>query len=109
MLQLLSSGESFQKTINITYDYGEEKNTKIITNEKEKESFIFSKRKEISLALSIPPDSIVIENIRFGSLSADIIIRDYQINDEELAKIAKDKAVTNIEFKALMSNITIYV
>ena len=61
MLQLLSSRESFQKTINITYDYGEEKNATIITNEKEKKSFIFSKRKEISLALSIPPDSIVIE------------------------------------------------
>ncbi len=61
MLQLLSSGEAFQKIINITYDYGEEKNVKIITNKKERESFILSKRKEISLALNIPQESIVIE------------------------------------------------
>ena len=31
-----------------------------------------------------------------------MIIRDYQINDEQLTKIAKDKAVTNIWFKALL-------
>ena len=61
MLQLLSSGEAFQKIINITYDYGEEKNVKIITNKKERENFILSKRKEISLALNIPQESIVIE------------------------------------------------
>ena len=107
MLQLLSSGEAFQKKINITYDYGEEKNAKIITNEKEKESFIFSKRKEISIALNIPIENIVIENIRFGSTDADIIIKDHQINDEGLAKIAQDKAVANIEFKALLEGCVI--
>ena len=36
MLQLLSSGEAFQKTISITYDYGKEKISKIIENEKER-------------------------------------------------------------------------
>ena len=36
MLQLLSSGEEFQKIIKIICDYGKEKNSKIITNEKER-------------------------------------------------------------------------
>ncbi len=36
MLQLLSRGEEFQKIINITYDYGKEKISKIIVNEKER-------------------------------------------------------------------------
>ena len=46
MLQLLSSGEAFQKIINITYDYGEEKNAKIIIDKIEKENFINTKKKK---------------------------------------------------------------
>ena len=54
MLQLLSSGEAFQKVIKVTYDYGDEKNAKIIADQKERENFINLKKKELSLSLNIP-------------------------------------------------------
>ena len=46
----------------------------------------FQKKTEIFLALNIPIESIFIENIRYGSICINTIIRDYLINDEELAK-----------------------
>ena len=102
MLQLLSSGEAFKKVLNITYDYGEKQNAKIIIDKNERENFITTKKKELSLSLNIPIEDIEITNIRFGSLNSDVIINNHELSDEQLTKIAKDKSVTHIDFKALL-------
>ena len=101
LLQLISSGEVFQKVINVTYDYGEDRNIEILSNEEEKTKFINLKRKEISTTLNIPIERIELTNLRYGSIKATLIIKDYDLDEEDLIKIAKDKAIKNIEFKAL--------
>ena len=102
LLQLISSGEIFQKIISVTYDYGEEKNIKIISNEEEKNKFINLKKKELSLTLNIPKEKIEITNLRYGTLKGNIITKDYELTEEDLIKIAKDKAIINIEFRSLL-------
>lgn len=44
-LQLISSGEAFSKVLSLSYDFGEEKNTKILCDNEEKQKFIKQKKK----------------------------------------------------------------
>ena len=101
MIQLISSGEIFKKIMTVTYDYNEEKNATILTNEKEKNNFIKQKKKEYAVLLKLKEEKITLTNFRFGSISFDLIL-DGQYNEEIISKIKKDKNIHGITYKSLL-------
>ena len=101
MIQLISSGEIFKKIMALSYDFGEEKNANILTNEEEKNKFIKQKKKEYSLSLKIKEDKITLTNFRYGSVKFDLII-DGQYNEEIINYIKKDKNLSVITYKSLL-------
>ena len=101
-LQLVTSGEVFRKKINISSDYGEEKNAEILSSEEEKQKFISQKKKEFSIVFNCPENKILITNLRSNSMDYDLMIEGREPTDEELEKIAKDKAVKDIRMARLI-------
>ena len=101
-LQLVTSGEVFRKKINISSDYGEEKNAEILSSEEEKQKFIVQKKKQFSIAFNCPENKILITNLRSNSMDYDLMIEGREPTDEELEKIAKDKAVKDIRMARLI-------
>ena len=102
-LQLISSGEVFRKKINVSYDYGKEKNALILSCEEEKQKYISQKKKEYSIAFNCPENNILITNLRSGSLNFDFIIQGREPTDKELEKIAKDRATKDIRMARLIA------
>jgi hypothetical protein len=101
-LQLITSGEIFRKKISVSSEYGEEKNAKILSSEQEKQNFISQKKKELSIVFNCPESQILITNLRSGCLKYDFIKEGREPTDEELEKIAKDKAVKDIRMARLI-------
>ena len=101
MIQLISSGEIFKKIMALSYDFGEEKNANILTNEEEKNKFIKQKKKEYSLSLKIKEDKITLTNFRYGSVKFDLML-DGQYNEEIINYIKKDKNLSVITYKSLL-------
>ena len=102
-LQLISSGEVFRKKINVSYDYGKEKNALILSCEEEKQKYISQKKKEYSIAFNCPENNILITNLRSGSLNFDFIIQGREPTDKELEKIAKDRSTKDIRMARLIA------
>ncbi len=101
-LQLITSGEVFRKKINISSDYGEEKNAEILSSEEEKQKFISQKKKEFSIAFNCPESKILITNLRSGSINYDFMIKGREPTNKELEKIAKERAVKDIRMARLI-------
>ena len=103
MLQLITSGEAFNKIINISTTFGEEKDALILSNEIEKEKFIKMKKKEYSIALNIPENNIIISNLRQGSINYFLRIKEREITKEEYEIIIKDLSSSDIKLDYLLS------
>ena len=101
-LQLITSGEIFRKKISVSSEYGEEKNAKILSSEEQKQNFISQKKKEFSIVFNCPESKILITNLRSGSVKYDFIIEGRDPTDQELEKIAKDRAVKDIIMNKLI-------
>ena len=101
-LQLITSGEVFRKKISISSDYGEDRNAEILSSEEEKQNFIVQKKKELSIAFNCPENKILITNLRSGTVHYDFIIQGREPTNNELEKIAKDRAVKDIKMKRLI-------
>ena len=104
-LQLISSGEIFRKKITVSFEYGKEENAKILSCENEKEKYISQKKKEYSLVFNCPEDQIIITNLRSGTVHYDFIIQGREPTNNELEKIAKDRAVKDIKMARLIEEL----
>ena len=101
-LQLISSGDAFSKVLSLSYDFGEEKNTKILCDDEEKQKFIKQKKKEFSIFLNLPEENILISNLRFGTLSMEVRANGRQLTDNELEKFLQDKYANDAKIRCLL-------
>ena len=102
LIYLILSGEIFKKIISISYDFGEERNLLILTNEEEINNLIKLKRKEYSIALKIPEKKIQMTNLRFGSITFDIIINFNSNIYNIVNQLKKDKEAYHVKCKSLI-------
>jgi len=93
-LRLLINEIGSTKKIVLNYDFGEEKNNKILSVPEEKEKFIKEQNLELSKVLKLKPSQFSICNIRKGSIKYDLFFHDSLLNLHEnfnnLFKTLKD-------------------
>ncbi len=95
-LQFLTNGLATKKKLDVHFDYGKEKNTKIINDPKEQQNFIEYWKKNLSEKLKVPIEDIIITNIREGSVIVDFIIKSNDDNYfDELIEVIKEVSVKN--------------
>lgn len=102
VLQLITSGEAFREVIQITHDFGDEANIKIVYDENERESFKAKKRAEFSKIFGVEENQIIISNIRIGSLKYDLLIKGKSLNQNDISLIKQDKTVLDAKIRFLI-------
>ena len=99
-LKLISNGLIFQRVINFSYDLGKDKNSKLINDLTEQNSFISEKKAYYSKIFRCEPNDIIVINFKLKSsnISFDIIIIGAIPNLNNL----QDQGLINFTYKSLL-------
>ena len=100
-LQLLLNGEIFKKILTLKYDFGEEENYKILTNQEEQKKFINKMKEEYSIKFNCSKDDIIITNLRDSPICFDLYIAGTQPNEDILKNIKKRIWIYRLYFKRI--------
>ena len=93
-LQFLVNGMSDKSKYNLHFDFGKEKNNKLLEDENERKKFHDKLREKLSKEYNINEEDIIITFPRRGSYQVTIIFKsqDFKLNEQELKKkFQKDK------------------
>ena len=93
ILQFLVNGMSNRNKYNLYFDFGDEKNSKLLNDEEERIKFHEKLRKKLSKEYNINEDDIIITFPRKGSYQVSVIFKseDFTLNEEELKEKFKDE------------------
>ena len=80
-LQFISNGMIDKKKYTLHFDFGEERNMKLLTNDDEFEIFKDSLKQKLSKDYKTPKEKIVVTFPQKGSLSVDIIFQSDEFNN----------------------------
>ena len=93
-LQFISNGMIDKTKYNLHFDFGEEKNKKILSDEKEFEKFKEKLKSKLSRDYNTPSDKIVVTFPQKGSVGVDVIFQSDEFNNldkDELFKKFKEE------------------
>ena len=109
----LASIQSFvslgkEKKYQIHFDFGEEKNQKILNDALEKENFLQFWKEEIAKELNISKKNIIFTNVHHGSVCVDAMIVNESTEDKSLILVLeKNKNIKKIEEKPILEALQI--
>ena len=86
-----------QEKYELHFDFGEEENEKILSNEKDAQIFIKDLKKELSQLLKINEDRLIITNVHHGSLAIDFLVYD----ETKKERILIQERLNNLRIKKL--------
>ena len=101
-LKLFLNGEIFKKILTLKYDFGEEENSKILTNQEEQKKFINKIKEEYSIIFNCSKDDIIITNLRSSPLCFDLYIAGTQPNEDILKNLKKESGFIDYTLKGLI-------
>lgn len=101
-LRLLLNGEIFKKILTLKYDFGEEENYKILTNQEEQKKFINKMKEQYSIIFNCSKDDIIITNLRASPICFDLYIAGTQPNEDILKNIKKESGFIDYTLKGLI-------
>jgi hypothetical protein len=101
-LKLFLNGEIFKKILTLKYDFGEEENSKILTNQEEQKKFINKIKEKYSIIFNCSKDDIIITNLRSSPLYFDLYIAGTQPNEDRLKNIKKESGFIDYTLKGLI-------
>ena len=106
-LQFLVNGMSDKSKYNLHFDFGKEKNNKLLEDENERKKFHDKLRKKLSKEYNINEEDIIITFPRRGSYQVTIIFKsqDFKLNEEELIKKLKEDKDELSKLKKIESGI----
>ena len=92
-LQFLINGMSYKPKYNLHFDFGNEKNTKLLDDENERKIFHDKLRKKLSIEYNINEEDIIITFPRKGSYQVTIIFKskDFLLNENDLLQKFKNE------------------
>ena len=93
-LQFMINGLASKKKLNVHFDYGKEKNEKILNDPIEQKNFLDDWKKNLSNKLGVPIEDIIIAGIKEGSINVNFMIKTHD-NFDELIKIIKEVSSNN--------------
>ena len=88
-LQFICNGMIDKTKYNLRFDFGEEKNKKILKDEKEFEKF--KEKLKLSKDYNTPSDKIVVAFPQRGSVNVDVIFQSYEFNNDKNEFLKKFK------------------
>ena len=95
----------------LTFEYGEEKNKKILYDNEEKEKFKSLLTKKLSKEFKVPEEKIILCNFREGSLKADAIIMtdgfEYRMTEQQLIDRFKNETSEDLRELAFLKNVQV--
>ena len=93
ILQFLVNGMSDRNKYNLHFDFGDEKNSKLLNDEEERIKFHDKLRKKLSKEYNINEEDIIITFPRKGSYQVSVIFKseDFTLNEDELKEKFKDE------------------
>jgi hypothetical protein len=107
MLQFLVNGISNKTKYNLHFDFGEEKNKKLLKEENERKKFHEKLRKKLSKDFNINEEYIIITFPRKGSYQVTVIFKsqDFKLNENELLNKFKNEKNELGKLKSIESGI----
>ncbi len=106
-LQFLVNGMSDKSKYNLHFDFGKEKNNKLLEDENERKKFHDKLREKLSKEYNINEEDIIITFPRRGSYQVTIIFKsqDFELNEEELIKKFQNEKDELSKLKKIKSGI----
>ena len=100
-LQFIINGLAYENKLDVHFDYGKEKNEKILNDPIEQKKFIDDWKKSLSEKLNVPIEEILITNIKEGCVNANFILKTHD-NFDKLTEAIKELSIkNNIKIKDL--------
>ena len=93
-LQFMINGLASKKKLNVHFDYGKEKNEKILNDPIEQKNFLDEWKKNLSNKLGVPIEDIIIANIKEGSIDVNFMIKTHD-NFDKLTEAIKEVSKKN--------------
>ena len=100
-LQFMINGLATKKKLDVHFDYGKEKNNKILNDPIEQKNFLEDWKKNLSKKLGVPIDDIIITNIKEGSIDVNFMIKTHDNFDKLTAAIKEVAVKDNAKIKTM--------
>ena len=100
-----------KKKYEIHFDFGKEKNEKILNNKEEQEKFLIEYKKKLSEKLNIKSENLILTDVCQGAVKVSSYILEQAINENSLSKIkeneCKDLHIKRIEQEPILNALEI--
>ena len=93
-LQFMINGLATKTKLDVQFDYGKEKNEKILNDPIEQQNFLNEWKKNLSEKLRVPVEDIIVTNIKEGSIDVNFMIKNHD-NFNKLTEAIREVASTN--------------
>ena len=97
-----------KKKFELHFDFGEEQNKKIFSNQLEKENFLKEQKKKISQKLQINEENVIITNIHHGCVGVDVSILNQNTNDANIINnLQQIDGIKKVDEKPMLESLQI--
>jgi hypothetical protein len=100
-LQFMINGLSTKKKLDVHFDYGKEKNEKILSDPIEQKNFIDEWKLNLSKKLQVPIENIIITNLKEGSVDFDVFIKNHDNFDKLTEAIKEVSSTKGVKIKSI--------